>query len=350
MIPLTNWRSSLKSTWTCRDCSASADWAVTAPDPLIIALALLLDLIVGDPRWLPHPVVAIGRLIHVLDQGLRRPWLDQRSAGILLLLITAGSAAGASWLLLQLLTVFHPLAGFLGAVLISSTCLAARSLHVESARVATALAAGDLQTARHYLSWIVGRDTNLLEETDIWRALVETVAENTSDGIIAPLFWLTAGGPVAAMAYKGVSTLDSMVGYKNEHYLQMGWASARMDDLLNFIPARLTALLLIIAAPLTGRSAVAAARITLRDRLKHPSPNSGHPEAAAAGALGIRLGGAASYGCVASWKEQIGDPLQPIDQEAYRVMIRLMYISTILMAALCIAAAFCLRGINVPSL
>lgn len=322
---------------------------MTPPDPLVIILALLLDLTFGDPRWLPHPVVMIGRLITFLDQNLRRSWLNQRTAGVLLLLATLAAAAGATWLLLHFSAAVHPLAGTAAAILISFTCLAARSLHLESARVATALAAGDLSSARKYLAWIVGRDTEQLEEAEIWRALVETVAENSSDGIIAPLFWLTAGGPLAAMAFKAVSTLDSMVGYKNQRYLRVGWASARMDDLLNFIPARLTAALMIMAAPLCGLSAAAAARITLRDRLKHPSPNSGHPEAAAAGALGVRLGGAASYNGVASWKEQIGDPLLPLDQSAYRSMIRLMYTATLLMALLCLTVAFCLRGIHVPS-
>jgi adenosylcobinamide-phosphate synthase len=177
---------------------------------------------------------------------------------------------------------------------------------------------------------------------------VETVAENTSDGIIAPLFWLTIAGPVGSMAYKAVSTLDSMVGYRNRRYLQMGWASARMDDLLNYIPARLSALLLIIAAPLAGCSVSGAVRITLRDRLQHPSPNSGHPEAAAAGALGVRLGGAAHYSGISSWKEYIGDRLQPIDERAYRSMIKLMYISTLLMAVVCMITAFLLRGFRVP--
>ena len=317
-------------------------------DPLIIALALLLDLLVGDPRWLPHPVTMIGRGITLLDQHLRRPWLNLRWAGILMLLTVVGSSAGATWLLLKGMDHIHPLVGLIGAGVVSATCLAARSLHVESARVATALTSGDLQGARHYLSLIVGRDTDRLEEPEIWRAVVETVAENTSDGVIAPLFWLTVGGPVAAMAYKAVSTLDSMVGYRNERYLHLGWASARIDDLLNFIPARLTALLIIIAAALTGRSAVSAARITLRDRLKHPSPNSAHPEAAAAGALGVCLGGAASYGGTAAFKERLGDPGRPLDEHAYHGMIQLMYISTILMAAACIAAVACLRGFLVP--
>ena len=260
---------------------------MTLTDPAVIFLALLLDFMVGDPAWLPHPVVAIGRLIHLLDHQLRRPWLNERLAGILLLLLVVLSAAGITRGLLQLLTYLLPLAGWIAAVLVSSTCLAARSLHKESSRVASALLAGDLPTSRHYLSFIVGRDTDGLEEQEIWRAVVETVAENTSDGIIAPLFWLAIGGPVAAMAYKAVSTLDSMVGYRNPRYLQFGWASARMDDLLNYIPARLSALLLVLSAPLAGYSLSASAHITRRDRLKHPSPNSGYPEAAAAGALGV---------------------------------------------------------------
>jgi adenosylcobinamide-phosphate synthase len=321
---------------------------VALPDALVIFLALLLDLLIGDPYWLPHPVVAIGRLITVLDRELRRDWLNERLAGVLLLILVVISSAGITWLLLWALDTLLPLVGWIAAIIVSSTCLAARSLHKESARVASALLTGDLPMARHYLSYIVGRDTDQLEEPEIWRAVVETVAENTSDGIIAPLFWLTIGGPVAAMVYKAVSTLDSMVGYKNQRYLQLGWASARMDDLLNYIPARLSALLLVLAAPLAGCSASGAARITLRDRLKHPSPNSGHPEAAAAGALGVRLGGAAGYSGIPSWKEYIGDQLQPLDERAYRGMIKLMYISTLLMAVACMAAAFFLRGFRVP--
>ncbi len=319
-------------------------------DSLIIFLALLLDLIIGDPRWLPHPVVAIGRFINFLDMGLRRDWLNERLGGVVLLVLVVFCSGGTTWLLLKMLSTLLPFAGWIAVVLVSSTCLATRSLHKESALVASALLAGDLPVARRYLSYIVGRDTEGLEEPEIWRAVVETVAENTSDGIIAPLFWLTIGGPVGAMSFKAVSTLDSMVGYKNQRYLQMGWASARMDDLLNYIPARLSALLLILAAPLAGCSASNGVRIALRDRLNHPSPNSGHPEAAAAGALGVRLGGRASYNGVSSWKEYIGDQQKPLDGRAYRAMIKLMYISTLLMAVLCMAVAFFLRGFHVPFL
>jgi adenosylcobinamide-phosphate synthase len=155
---------------------------------------------------------------------------------------------------------------------------------------------------------------------------------------------------VVGIAYKAVSTLDSMVGYKNERYLHFGWASARMDDLLNFIPARLTALLMVLAAPLAGLSARRAVTIILRDRLNHPSPNSGHPEAAAAGALGVQLGGKAFYGGLESWKQTIGDPQAPLDKQAYRGMLKLMYISTLIMASACIAAAILMKGFHVPPL
>ena len=306
-----------------------------SPDPLVIALALLLDLLLGDPRWMPHPVVQIGRLIVSSETVLRSTVHHEKTAGILLLMTTVCCSASITWLLLRATASISPLCGVLSAAFISFTCLALHSLHSESALVADALVAGDIGSARHYLSYIVGRDTAALDEPEIWRALVETVAENTSDGIIAPLFWLTIGGPVACMSFKAVSTLDSMVGYRNPRYLQFGWASARMDDVMNFIPARLTALLIIISAPLTGLSLHGALSITRRDRLKHPSPNSAHPEAAAAGALGVRLGGTSSYSGTPSWKEQIGDPLTPIDNSAYRGMIRLMYCATFLMSVAC---------------
>ncbi len=323
---------------------------MTVADPSLIVLALCLDLILGDPAWLPHPVVGIGRLITQLDSGLWQTWLNERLAGVLMLLLVTSAAGGTVWAILHFVSDWSSVAGWLVASMISATCLATRSLHRESGRVADALVAGNLPEARKYLSYIVGRDTGHLGEDEIWRGVIETVAENSCDGIMAPLFWLTIGGPVGAMVYKGVSTLDSMVGYRNPRYLQIGWASARMDDLLNFIPARLTALLLILAAPFAGCSPAAGLKIVLRDRHNHPSPNSGHPEAAAAGALGVRLGGEACYGGVPSWKEYIGDPLYPHDERAYRTLIKLMYISTLLMAAICLTVAVCLRGFHVPYL
>lgn len=319
-------------------------------DPALLLTAVLLDLALGDPRWLPHPVVGIGRLITFLDKHLYRSMASKRLAGIILLTVTVVAAGSAALLLIEFGTLLHPVAGFLASAIIAYTCLAARSLHHESALVAASLVRGDLPGARRLLSNIVGRDTDGLGEGEIWRALVETVAENTSDGIIAPLFWLTLAGPVGAMSYKAVSTLDSMVGYRNDRYLEFGRASARMDDLLNLVPARLTALLMILAAPFVGLSMRGALAVARRDRLKHPSPNSAHPEAAAAGALGVRLGGTSHYKGRPSHKEFIGNPHTPLDRRAYAGMIRLMYATTLLMAAICAGGAFILGGFHVPHL
>ncbi len=201
--------------------------------PYILITALLLDLIFGDPRWLPHPVTGIGWLISVLEKPLRRLIRDERIGGLLLLVCVVGTTSVLAFLLLKGAYTVSSIAGIAVSAVISWTCLAARSLYRESRLVADRLIAGDLEGARQYLSRIVGRDTEHLDEPEIWRALVETVAENTSDGVIAPLFYLMLGGPVLGLAYKAVNTLDSMVGYKNEKYLNFGRASARFDDLAN---------------------------------------------------------------------------------------------------------------------
>jgi adenosylcobinamide-phosphate synthase len=180
---------------------------------------------------------------------------------------------------------------------------------------------------------IVGRDTGELGESEIWRGAVETVAENTSDGVVAPLFFLMLGGPLLALAYKAVNTLDSMVGYKNERYLRFGWAAARLDDLLNLVPARLTGILMVLAAPFAGLSSRGAWRIMRRDGRNHSSPNSGIPEAAAAGALGVRLGGANRYFGRTVEKPNIGDPDCPLDERSWRGAVRLMYASEMLLVA-----------------
>jgi adenosylcobinamide-phosphate synthase len=210
-------------------------------------------------------------------------------------------------------------------VVLSWHCLAARSLQQESALVADALGGGDLAAARKSLSFIVGRDTADLAEPEIWRGAVETVAENSSDGVIAPLFCLMLGGPVLGLAYKAVNTLDSMVGYKNETYLLFGRASAKFDDLANWLPARLTGLLIVMAAPAAGLSAAGAWRIMRRDGRNHSSPNSGIPEAAVAGALGVQLGGTISYFGRPVAKPTIGDPRRPLDRRAWQGAVRLMY-------------------------
>jgi adenosylcobinamide-phosphate synthase len=291
----------------------------------IVLAAVLLDLFLGDPRWLPHPVVAIGRLVTVLERILRRLTRDERAGGVLLLVTTVAIVCGAAVAALEAAYAASPRLGFAVAVILSWTCLAARSLHSESRLVADALARGDLAEARRSLSFIVGRDTAGLDEQEIWRATVETVAENTSDGVVAPLFYLILGGPPLALAYKAVNTLDSMVGYRNERYLRFGWASARCDDLLNLVPARLTGLLMTASAPLFGLPAREAWRIMRRDGRNHSSPNSGIPEAAAAGALGVRLGGTNFYGGVPVPKPAIGDGRKPLSHSAWQGAVRLMY-------------------------
>lgn len=318
---------------------------MTGPDraALLVFAALVLDWLLGDPRWLPHPVVAVGRLVTALERQLRRLVTNERAAGVILLVLTVGITGGTAWLLVLGAGLVHPVAGFAVEALLGWTCLAARSLHGESKLVADALAAGDLAEARFFLSRIVGRDTAELTEPEIWRGVVETVAENTSDGVIAPLFWFMIGGAPLALAYKAVNTLDSMVGYKNERYLHFGWASALFDDLANLLPARITGLLMVLVAPLAGLSGPGAWRIMRRDRRNHSSPNAGIPEAAAAGALGVRLGGMNVYFGRPVAKPTIGDPLNPLDRTAWRGAVRLMYGSEILLTGFMLCCLFVLE-------
>lgn len=312
----------------------------------VVLAAVLLDLLFGDPRWLPHPVVAIGKLIAALEMILRRLVTNERVAGVFLLLLTVGITAGIAWSLVQGAALIHPVAGVIVSALLGWTCLAARSLHRESKLVVDALQRGDLPEARRLLSYIVGRDTAELPEPEIWRGAVETVAENTSDGVIAPLLFLMVGGAPLALAYKAVNTLDSMVGYKNERYLRFGWAPARFDDLANLVPARLTGLLMALAAPLVGLSGRNAWRMMLRDGRNHSSPNSGMPEAAAAGALGVQLGGTNVYFGKPVKKPTIGDSLNPLNARAWQGAVRLMYgAEGLLLLAWGVIA---LRGVTAP--
>jgi len=298
---------------------------------LIIPAAIILDWLFGDPRWLPHPVVAIGRLIQLLEPPLRRMVRSELLGGLLLLAFTVATTILVATLALKTAYAVSTAAGILLAVILSWHCLAARSLQRESALVAKALGSGDIPLARKQLSFIVGRDTAELAAPEIWRGTVETVAENTADGVIAPLLFLMLGGPVLGLAYKAVNTLDSMVGYKNEKYILFGRASARLDDLLNFIPARLTGVLMVFTAAIAGLQAKNSWRIMRRDGRNHSSPNSGIPEAAAAGALGVQLGGTNYYFGKPVEKPTIGDPIRPLDLKAWQGSVRLMYGTEILL-------------------
>lgn len=291
-----------------------------------ILLAILLDLLLGDPRWLPHPVQGIGWLAQRSEAPLRRLIANQKLAGIIAVLLVVGSTVLAGFGLITAATVIHPLAGDIVAILLLYTCFAARSLHDHAIAVYRPLTAGDLTEARQRVSWLVGRDTDQLDESEIARAAVESVAENTVDGCTAPLLFACLGGPLGALAYKSISTLDSTFGYKNERYLQFGWTSARLDDLANLIPARLTALLVTPAALLLRLHPGSAWRIFVRDRHNHPSPNSGQIEAAMAGALGVRLGGINSYFGKASFRPFMGDPLQRLQSWHILQAVRLMWL------------------------
>ncbi len=306
-------------------------------DSSIIFFAFLLDLFLGDPRRLPHPVVIIGRGIsfgEIILRKFAKVKTAEILAGMILAIIIPVFAFVAVDFIIKLISHIHHWAGWLAAVFLGYTTIAAKSLYTESQKVANRLSAMDFQGARKYLSYLVGRDTHNLDEKDVVRALVETVAENTSDGVIAPLFYLAIGGPPMAMAYKAVNTLDSMVGYKNDKYLYFGRASARLDDLVNFIPARITAILIVVAAFMLRKDWRGAWKIMLRDRRNHPSPNSGYPEAAVAGAIGRRLGGLSYYAGIPSNKPFIGDERGEFHVIDVRDAGRLMITSSILMVLL----------------
>ena len=298
-------------------------WTVLLP-------AVVLDLLLGDPHWMPHPVRWMGRAISSLEKLLRRCFPKtsggERTAGIILALALPALFGGGSILILWGLGQVSPWLSWAVQLWFTYQLLAARSLQKESMAVYFPLKEHDLEGARQAVSRIVGRDTQALDETGVAKAAVETVAENTCDGVTAPLLFLFLGGLPAGMAYKAVSTLDSMVGYKNEKYLWFGWASARLDDLLNFIPARLSGLLMCLgAALLPGCSGRRAWTVFWRDRRKRASPNSAHTEAACAGALGVRLAGDASYFGKIVHKPTLGDPTRPVEPEDIPRACRLMY-------------------------
>lgn len=303
-----------------------------------------LDLIIGDPESWWHPVRAIGSLICKLEKLLRRLFPKTSGgellAGGILAVFTSGLTCTAAAAVLWAGKTVHPALGFLLGMVMCWQLLAARSLKTESRKVYRALKKQTLEEARYQVSRIVGRDTQNLTEDGVIRAAVETVAENASDGVVAPLFWMFLFGPAGGFFYKAVNTMDSMVGYKNERYLYFGRAAARLDDLVNWIPARLTGLLFILSAfLLPGFDGKGAFRIWRRDRRCHKSPNSAQSEAACAGALGVELAGDASYFGKIVKKPTIGDPLRPVEPEDIIRADRLMYAASVLALAAGTAAS-----------
>ncbi|MGH7217559.1 MAG: adenosylcobinamide-phosphate synthase CbiB [Nitrospiraceae bacterium] len=304
-----------------------------------LAVACLLDAAVGDPRWFPHPVRWMGFIVDWCDrcayQRLISP-VKQRMAGVLLAVVLPAGAYATGAVLIWFGSSVDPLWGSAVAVLLAWTTLAARDLIDHVVSVQRALQSVSLAEARAAVAKIVGRDTEKMDEAEIVRATVETIAESTADGIMAPLFYLVLGGAPLALAYKAVSTLDSMIGHLDDRCRWFGWASARLDDAVNFIPARITALLLVLSAGIVSRSwpvTQHAWRILLRDGRRHPSPNSGRPEAAMAGALGVQLGGINLYDGLPTERPCLGDANQPLTRAHIGKALTLM-ISTSLAGVL----------------
>lgn len=294
----------------------------------------LLDLVLGDPHTPYHPACIIGKYISGYEKLLRKHLLKdnageklQKRAGIYLVVLVLITATLIPALLLMAAYWMHPYVGLGAEMIMCYAVLAARSLQTESMKVYDALQTDGLEAGRKAVSMIVGRDTQNLDEKGVTKAAVETIAENFSDGVVAPMFYMILGGTVAGYFYKAVNTMDSMVGYKNEKYLYFGRAAAHLDDIVNYIPARISALVMIGASFLMKLDGPNAWKIFIRDRRNHASPNSAQTEAVAAGALDVMLAGDAYYFGQLYHKKTIGDDIRPIEVNDIRVMNRLMYAS-----------------------
>ncbi|MGE4283640.1 MAG: adenosylcobinamide-phosphate synthase CbiB [Clostridia bacterium] len=314
-----------------------------------ICIAYIIDLFIGDPYWLPHPICAIGNLISKTEKLLRsmvgkrkkfNKEILEKSAGVILVIIVLMSVSGVVSILLfsankidqrvfrTLLPTLHsPLLILLTTYLIFS-CLATRCLAVETKKVYRALKQGDLPQARKNLSYLVGRETSQLTEVQVIRAAVETVAENIVDGIAAPLFYAFVGGPILAFVYKSINTMDSMVGYMNDKYINFGRAAAKLDDAANYIPARITGFIIPIASGLLGFKTFDSYRMMWRDRRNHKSPNCAYSEAAVAGALGVQLGGTNVYFGKEIYKPTIGDNMRVLKAEDILRTIKIAYMTS----------------------
>ena len=304
-------------------------------------LGFLSDLLFGDPYWLPHPIRLIGSLIAKLDYNLRAKEQDTKKLlrkGIVLVIAVLASTLAVSVLILFTAYRIHLFAGIVIETIVTYQILATKCLKVESMKVYRCLKEHRLEDARNAVSMIVGRDTACLDEEGVAKAAIETVAENTSDGVIAPMLYTALGGPVLGFLYKAVNTMDSMLGYKNEKYLYFGRTAAKLDDVMNYLPSRISAYLMIGASFFGGKcfSARRAYQIYKRDNQKHASPNAAQTESVCAGALGIRLAGDASYfGKVVS-KPYIGDSLRKVEFEDIRHVNCLMYLTAWISEIICL--------------
>lgn len=294
---------------------------------LVMVIAYILDLIIGDPYSFPHPVRFIGNLIRKVETCIRKVAKTPKQlkiGGFVLWIITVGVTFIVTQLVLSMF-VFSKIGYILLASIILYTTLATKCLADEAKKIYDVLKTGNIEKSRIQLSYIVGRDTSSLDEQEIVRATVETVAENTVDGIIAPMMYGFIGGPALAMVYKAINTLDSTVGYKNEKYKDIGFASAKIDDIANFIPARITPIFMMIASLVLGFNATESLKIAIRDRKNHKSPNCAYPEGSVAGALGIQLGGTNVYFGEVVYKPTIGDKERELEIEDIIRTNKIMY-------------------------
>ena len=304
-------------------------------------LGFIMDLLFGDPYWLPHPIRLIGNLIAQAEKlfykDRKRDYKKEYRGGCMTVLTVLLVTGIVTFVLLFAAYRLHPLLGAGIEMIMTYQILAIKSLKDESMKVYDQLQHGTLENARHAVSMIVGRNTQNLTEEGITKAAVETVAENTSDGVIAPMLYTALGGPVLGFLYKAVNTMDSMIGYKNDRYLYFGRAAAKLDDAVNFIPARISACLMVAAAVfLRGADQNRAWKIYRRDSRKHASPNSAQTESVCAGALGIQLAGDASYFGKIVKKPYIGDPVRKVETEDIKRTNRLMYITAFLCEGICV--------------
>ncbi|RKD30586.1 adenosylcobinamide-phosphate synthase CbiB [Thermohalobacter berrensis] len=303
----------------------------------IITLSVILDYIIGDPPNWPHPIKYIGQIISKYERIIRS-WriVPLKIGGFLLTTFTLITTVSATFLILKISKLVHPIAEIIVTIYIFYSLLAAKCLHLETFKVYKALKNNDIKKARKLLSYLVGRDTTKLNEKEVTRAAVETLAENTIDGVLAPIFYIGVGlflkvPAEMLVAYKTINTLDSMVGYMQEPYKEIGYASAKLDDIINYIPARLGSVLMVLSGIILGYDGRAGFKILLRDRRNHKSPNAGYPEAAVAGLLNIQLGGTNTYFGQRVYKPTIGDNKNELIPENIKDSAKIMYCSEILL-------------------
>ena len=311
-----------------------------------VMLGFALDALLGDPRWFPHPVCAVGKLISCMEKLLRRLFPPRKGAmifaGAVLWIVVCGVSFAVPFLVLRFLSGINFWLGFAANSILCWLIFARKSLSEAGQHVYRAVKES-VEEGRKAVAWYVGRDTTALSEEGVIKAAVETIAENLTDGVVSPLIYMLIGGAPLGMLYKAVNTLDSMVGYHNEKYENLGKFSAKMDDIFNFIPARLSALCIIAGAGMLRLDNRSALRIYRRDRNLHKSPNAGQTESACAGALHIQLGGDASYFGKTVRKAAFGDPLRRVNRTDILATIDLMNAASVLALALCCAVRLILQ-------